>query len=43
MLFWGNNSIHTTGLLLYLQKNEKTSGFLMFSGRLEKDQWHEMG
>ena len=22
---------------------QKTSGFLMFSGDIERDQWHEMG
>ena len=24
-------------------KDQKTKGFLMFSGGIEKDQWHEMG
>ena len=24
-------------------KHQKTSGFLMFSGGIERDQWHEMG
>ena len=24
-------------------KPQKTSGFLMFSGGLEREQWHEMG
>ena len=24
-------------------KLQKTRGFLMFSGGIEKDQWHEMG
>ena len=24
-------------------KNQKTFGFLMFSGDIERDQWHEMG
>ena len=25
------------------RKHQKTFGFLMFSGGLEKDQWYEMG
>ena len=24
-------------------KHQKTSGFLMFSGVIKRDQWHEMG
>ena len=24
-------------------KHQKTSGFLLFSGGIERDQWHEMG
>ena len=33
------NSYLATGLFLYPLK---TSGFLMFSGGIEKDQWHEI-
>ena len=25
-----------------LRKHQKTFGFLMFSGGIERDQWHEM-
>ena len=25
------------------EKHQKTSGFLMFSGGIERDEWHEMG
>ena len=34
------NTFHTTGLFLYPLK---TYGFLMFSGVIERDHWHEMG
>ena len=34
------NSFHATGLFLYPLK---TSGFLMISGGIERDQWHETG
>ena len=33
-------SIHATGLFLYPLK---TSGFLMLSRGIKRDQWHEMG
>ena len=34
------NPFHATGFFLYPLK---TSGFLMFSGGKERNQWHEMG
>ena len=36
----GVKPFHTIGLFLYLLK---TTGFLMFSGGIEKDQLHRMG
>ena len=38
------NLIHFMPLvsLNTLWKHEKTKGFLMFSGGIERDQWHEM-
>ena len=36
------NPFHTTGLFLYLLKRSE-SGFLMFSGGIERDEWHEIG
>ena len=32
--------LHATGLFLY---PPKTYGFVMLSGGIERDQWHEMG
>ena len=38
------NSFRATGHFLYTPwKYQKTSGFLMFSGGIERNQWHEMG
>ena len=37
------NSFYATGLFLYFLRTSGTSGYLMFSGDIEKDQWHEMG
>ena len=34
---------HATGLFLYPLKHQKTSCFLMFSGGIERNQWHELG
>ena len=44
-----SDPFHATDLLLYPLKMWEnsllsvTSGFLMFSGGIENDQWHEMG
>ena len=37
------NPFHSTGFFLYPWKQQKTRGFLMFSGGIERDQWHEIG
>ena len=39
------NPIHTTGFFQFstLKISEKTSAFLMFSGGIERDQWHDTG
>ena len=39
------NSFHASGLFLYPPpwKHQETKGFWIFSGRIEKYQWHEMG
>ena len=37
------NEFYSTGLFLYLLKLSETSGFLLFSGGIERDQWDEMG
>ena len=29
--------------MLIIIKHQKTSGFVMFSGGIKRDQWHEMG
>ena len=35
---------YASGFFLYLpRKHQKTRGFLMFSGGIEIDQWHEIG
>ena len=36
------NLFHTTGLFYTPGKHQKTNGFLIFSGGLEREQWHEM-
>ena len=36
---YSSNPFHATCLFLYLLK---TSGFLMFSGGVEREQWHKM-
>ena len=40
------NSFHATNLFLYPLKtseNQKTRGFLMFSGGIKREQWHKLG
>ena len=37
------NPFNATGLFQYPLKTSQTRGFLMFSGGIERDQWHEMG
>ena len=37
------NQFPSAGLFLYPSKHQKTSGFLMFLGVVELDQWHELG
>ena len=37
------NLFHATSLFLYLLKTSKISGFLMFSGGIKREKWHEMG
>ena len=37
------NLFHATNLFLYPLEVSETSGFLTFSGGIEKDQWHETG
>ena len=37
------NLFHAIDLFLYPRKHQKTRGFLMFSGGIERDQWHGMG
>ena len=37
------DSLHAIDSFYSPGKHQKTSGFLMFSGGIEKDQWHEMG
>ena len=34
---------HATNLFRYPLKTLENKGFLMFSGGIERDQWHEMG
>ena len=34
---------HGTGLFYRPWKHQKTSGFLIFTGGIKRDQWHEMG
>ena len=36
------NPFHATGLFLSPRKHQKMRGFLMFSGDIEKDHYHEM-
>ena len=36
------NPLLTAGLFQYLPKYQKTPGFWMFSGGIERNQWHEM-
>ena len=36
------NPLHTTGLFQYPPKTLENQSFLMFSGCIERDQWHEM-
>ena len=36
------NLFYTTGLFYTPGKHHKTNGFLIFSGGLEREQWHEM-
>ena len=36
-------TIIDAGLFLYPQKHQEISSFLIFSGGIERDQWHEMG
>ena len=42
-LILNSNSFHATDLFLFPWKHQKTSGFFMFSGIIERDQWHELG
>ena len=37
------NLFHATGIFLYSRKQQKTFGFLMFSGDKERDQQPKMG
>ena len=37
------NPFHATDLFRYPLKTSENKGFLMFSGGIERDQWHEMG
>ena len=37
------NPFYATVLFRYPLKHRKTRGFLMFSGGIERDHWHEMG
>ena len=37
------NPFHATGLFTLPENIRQNRGFLMFSGGIEKDQWHEMG
>ena len=37
------NPFHATGPFLYPLKTSENSGFLMFSGVIEIDQWHKIG
>ena len=37
------NPFRATGLFRYPPGKQKTRGFLMFSGGIKRDQWHEMG
>ena len=34
---------HATVLFLYLQKHQKTTGLLMFSGGIERYRWYKLG
>ena len=43
MLWLAINPFYTTSIFCTPWKHWKASGFLMFSGRIERDQWHEMG
>ena len=51
-LYFGDSQAMNSFLLTYFMplvsfytpwKHQKTSGFLMFSGGIERDQWHEIG
>ena len=37
------NQFHDTLYFIFPLKNEKTSGYLIFSRGIERDQWQEMG
>ena len=37
------NPFHGTGLLLHPLKTSKNQRFSVFSGGIERDQWHKMG
>ena len=37
------NLFHDTGLFLCSLKTLEKNGFLMFSGDIERNQWHEVG
>ena len=48
LLQWGSvmggiKPFNITDLCLYPTKTAKKPGFLMFSGGIERDQWHGMG
>ena len=41
---WKNiNSFHATGLFPYSMKTAENLLFFLFSGIIERDQWHKMG
>ena len=42
-LFSCNDLIHFTNWYLAKPPENKTGGFLMFSGGIERDKWHEIG
>ena len=37
------NPFHATDLFRYPLETSENQNFLMFSGGIERDQWHEMG
>lgn len=35
--------MHVAGIFLYQMKTSENPGFLIYTGNIESDQWHEMG